>query len=154
MTKKQKIKALANRPGTEGERIAAESALSRLNAVAKPATANQITADLLIEIPKRFPDVRIWRNNRIEAMAVGRGGKKRKVSAGIDGQGDLSGIVGPGGRRIEIEVKAGKDRMRPSQNSFAAMITGAGGIYIVAKDVAECLAEMEAKCGLWPKPHA
>lgn len=143
MTKKQKIQNLANRPGTEGERAAAEAALARVNAIARPITANQITAALLVEIPKRFPKVRVWRSNRIDAMAVGRGGQLRRVSAGIDGQGDLSGIAGPSGRRVEIEVKAGKDRMRPSQISFKAMIVGAGGIYVVARDVKECLRELE-----------
>ena len=142
MTKKQKIQNLADRPGTEGERAAAEAALDRLNAVAKPMTANQITAALLVEIPKMFPQVRVWRSNRIDAMAVGRGGQLRRVSAGIDGQGDLSGIAGPRGVRVEVEVKAGKDRMRPSQISFKAMIVGAGGIYVVAHDVEGCLKEL------------
>ena len=142
MTRKQKIQNLANRPGTEGERAAAEAALGRLNAVAKPPTANQITAALLVEIPKRFPQVRVWRSNRIDAMAVGRGGALRRVSAGIDGQGDLSGIAGPSGRRVEIEVKAGRDKMRPSQHSFKAMIVGAGGIYVVARDVEGGLKEL------------
>lgn len=114
-------------------------------------TANQITADLLIEIPKRF-DATVWRNNRIDAMAVGRGGKTRRVSAGINGQGDITGIatinvVTPGGAalpaglRVEIEVKAGKDRMRPSQMAFGFMVTSRGGMYIVAHDVDGALQE-------------
>ena len=56
-------------------------------------SANKLTADLLIEIPKTYPQVRIWRSNRLNAMAVGRGGKLRRVSAGVDGQGDISGIA-------------------------------------------------------------
>ena len=112
-------------------------------------TANQITAALLVEIPKRFPHMTVWRNNRIEAMVVGRSGKKRKVSAGIDGQADLSGIVGPLGRRVEIEVKAkytkGKDRMRPSQVAFRAMIESLGGIYVLAEEVERCLSDLAEK---------
>jgi hypothetical protein len=105
--------------------------------------ANQITADLLIEIPRRFPNITVWRSNRVDAMAVGRGGKMRRVSAGIDGQGDITGI-GPQGRRLEIEVKSGRDKMRLSQHAFRAMILGAGGVYIVARDVETTLAELSA----------
>lgn len=113
-------------------------------------TANQITAALLIEIPARFPG-RVWvyRNNRIEAKATGRGGRVRHVSAGINGQGDLSGIVSVGepgqrkGLRLEIEVKAGKDRMSPSQMAFSNLVTTMGGAYLVARDVDACLGELE-----------
>lgn len=140
MTRKQKIQNLAERPGSEGEREAALAALGRLSV--NPLTANEITAALLIQIPQRFPNIRVWRNNRIDAVVLRRGGSKQKVSAGVDGQADLSGIVGPLGRRLEIEVKACKDRMRDSQKGFARMITDLGGIYIVARDVAECLAAL------------
>lgn len=118
----------------------------------QPMTANQITADLLIEIPKRF-DATVWRNNRIDAMAIGRGGNLRRVSAGINGQGDITGIATinvmtpagalPAGLRVEIEVKAGKDRIRPSQMAFSFMITSRGGMYIVAHDVDGALQEFE-----------
>lgn len=114
----------------------------------KPMTANQITAALLIEIPKRLSNVCVWRNNRIDAMAVGRNGVQRRVSAGIDGQGDISGIAGTSGRRVELEVKAGKDRMRPSQLSFRAMIERHGGVYIVAHDVEQCIRDLAVEVSL------
>lgn len=97
-------------------------------------TANELTSKLLIEIPKRFPSVRVWRNNRVDAMVAGRGGKMRRVSAGIDGQADISGIMGPSGRRLEIEVKVGRDQMRHSQAAFELMIQSHGGVYLVARD--------------------
>ena len=75
-------------------------------------------------------------------MAIGRGGQQRRVSAGIDGQGDLSGLVAPIGRRIEVEVKAGKDRLRPSQIAFREMILAHGGIYIVARDITQALTDI------------
>lgn len=106
-------------------------------------TANQITAGLLIEIPRRFPDrIRVWRNNRVDAMLPGRDGKLRRVSAGIDGQGDITGLVKPSGRRIEVEVKAGKDRMRPSQTAFKFMIEDFGGLYLIARDIVNCLQDI------------
>ena len=98
-------------------------------------TANQITAELLIRIPERFPNIRVWRNNRVDAMAIGKGGKPRRIQAGIDGQADISGIIGPWGVRLEIEVKAGKDRLRESQLSFAEMIMKHGGAWCVCEDV-------------------
>lgn len=116
--------------------------------------ANAITASLLIEIPKRFPGARCWRNNRVSAMAVGSGGRLRKVSAGIDGQGDISGIFpvhamgikNPWcpviGIRLEVEVKIGRDRMRDSQKAFRDMILGAGGIYIEARSVEQAMEEL------------
>jgi len=106
-------------------------------------TANEITATLLIEIPKRFPRIKLWRNNRIDTMAVGRGGNMRRVSAGIDGQGDVCGLIGPEGRMIQLEIKAGKDRIRPSQMGFRAMIQNMGGIYLEIRSVEQGLADLE-----------
>lgn len=113
-------------------------------------TANEITAALLIEIPKKYGNVRVWRNNRIEANVVGRGGNMRHVSAGIDGQGDISGIAritdgGTFGVKIEIEVKAGRDRMRDTQLAFKKMIQDYGGIYIECRDVAQALLDLEGE---------
>jgi hypothetical protein len=105
-------------------------------------SANEITAQILLGVSKRFNgQIILWRNNRIDAMAVGRGGKLRKVSAGINGQGDITGIM-PDGRRIEIEVKTGKDRQSDAQAAFAKMIVAHGGIYIVARDVNVCVDEL------------
>ncbi len=108
--------------------------------------ANDITARLLIEIPKRFPGARVWRNNRVDAMVPGRGGKLRRVMAGIDGQADITGIfpVPPDGDgcRLEVEVKAEKDRQSDKQKAFEKMITDAGGIYIIARSVEQCLDDL------------
>lgn len=115
----------------------------------KTVTANELTASLLIEIPKRFPQCRVRRNNRVDAMAIGRGGRPRRVRAGIDGQGDICGTfpvywVGRKfGVSLEIEVKVGRDKQRESQKNFEHMITEAGGIYIIARDVEGCLKELE-----------
>lgn len=114
-----------------------------------PATA--LTNEILIAIGKRFPQIKLWRNSRVNAMAMGAGGKMRRISAGIDGQADLSGIIGQstggtdlGGRRIEVEIKAGADRMRPSQLSFKAMILRHNGVFIEARSVDQCLTDIES----------
>jgi hypothetical protein len=110
--------------------------------------ANELTADLLIRIPRRFREVRVWRNNRIKAMAKGRGGRMRMVSAGVNGQGDISGIAGPKGVRVEIEVKAGKDQLSLDQIRFGQMIRSHGGIYLVAHQVEPTLDDLakELEC--------
>jgi hypothetical protein len=107
--------------------------------------ANDITAKLLERIPQEFPTtVRVWRNNRIKAIAIRRGGKKRLVNAGVNGQADISGIVAPSGRRLEIEVKAGKDRLSLDQINFGNMIRQLGGIYLVVRDLDSGLASLRA----------
>ena len=125
---------------------------SMVASVVPPATrgmtANELTARLILEIPKRFPGAWLYRNNRISAKAVGKGGKLRHVSAGIDGQGDLSGVVPItyGGKlfgvRCEIEVKIGRDKMSAVQMSFRAKILSLGAIYIEARDVDSTLAQL------------
>ncbi len=117
--------------------------------------ATNLTNALLTEIKREFPYIVLWRNNRLEANVIGRGGKVRHVSAGIDGQGDLTGIIGHcmkydginiAGKRIEIEVKI-LDKMRPSQWAFKAMIEQHGGLYLVARSVEQCLADLAEAVG-------
>lgn len=114
--------------------------------------ANKLTADLLIEIPRKFPNIRVWRNNRVDAMVPGRGGKMRRVQAGVDGQADISGIccirhprLAPRkfGLRIELEIKVGRDRLSDKQEAFREMINEHGGIFLVASDVAATLQRID-----------
>lgn len=123
-------------------------------------TANEITKALLIAIPREFPNIRVWRQNTGGAVgmntvriAIGLLLKnriseaiqtlKRPIAFGIVGGGDISGIIGPtSGRRLEIEVKAGRDKQSLEQQGFQGMITVLGGIYLIARDVDGCLAEL------------
>lgn len=112
-------------------------------------TANKMTALLEDLLPKKFP-IWVWRNNRLNAPVIGRGGKIRRVNAGIDGQGDITGIltVEHAGRffgvRIEIEVKAGTDRQSAKQKSFEHRLKKMGGCYIIARSVEQCIADVRA----------
>jgi hypothetical protein len=116
-------------------------------------TANQITSELLIRIPEYFPQARVWRNNRIKAKAIGRSGALRMVSAGINGQGDITGLVRirygglrrVAGIRLEIEVKAGRDRQSAAQKNFQKMIEELGGIYILATEPDAALNELQER---------
>lgn len=105
--------------------------------------ANVLTASILIEIPKLYPAIRLWRSNRLDAMVPGRGGEMRRVQAGIDGQGDIQGIQGPMGRFISIEVKAGKDRQSIVQAGFQAFVQAHGGLYILARSLEDVVKALE-----------
>jgi hypothetical protein len=120
--------------------------------------ANNLTAALLIEIPKQVHGVRLWRNNRVSAMALGRGGKMRKIDAGIDGQADISGIaavpmqrLNSVGIRLEIEVKAGRDKQREAQINFQEMILKHGGIYLIARDLEVTISQLVAILNAYAK---
>jgi hypothetical protein len=126
----------------------------------RPPNANEITTELLKRVQQELPRVWLYRNNRVNARAIGKGGRTRHVSAGIDGQGDLSGLVSAHpdcicegcppkygevflckapihlrGRRIECEIKAeyshGRDRQSPVQEAIEVKITSGGGIYLL-----------------------
>jgi hypothetical protein len=82
-------------------------------------------------------------------MAIGRNGRPRRIQAGIDGQADISGIIGSGGIlhgcRLEIEVKVGDDKQRESQIAFMKMIEERGGVYIIARDFDATMKELEQR---------
>lgn len=84
--------------------------------------------------------MRIWNNPRGVARPLSD--PKAVVSYGINGQGDVSGIL-YGGKRLEIETKRPKGGMqREAQEHFQAMIEEMGGVYCLARsvdDVIRCL---------------
>jgi hypothetical protein len=104
--------------------------------------SNRMTGELLVKISERFPNIWAWRNNRVDAMAVGSGGRMRRVSAGLDGQADIAFVLGPMGRFGGIEVKAGKDKMRDSQKHWSAKLMAMGGAYLLCRDVSVTLEEL------------
>ena len=90
---------------------------------------HQIQNEILATFGAR-KDMRIWRQNT-GAIVI----ENRMVKFGVPGQADITGLLIPSGRRIEIEVKDAKGRQRESQKKFQAMIEKAGGIYILARSV-------------------
>lgn len=62
--------------------------------------------------------IEAWRNSV---------GMKGGYTYGRKGSADITGIL-PGGRRLEIECKAGKGRLSPEQVTFLDMITEQGGM--------------------------
>lgn len=128
-------------------------------------TANDLTARLLIEIPREFPGARVWRRNVGKGIgldtvkrAVGllRAGQivaaveilqHRPVAFGVPGEPDIDGImpIGRYGVRVGIEVKVGADRLRDDQMAFRDMLLRAGGIFVLARSVEQAIKDLRAQ---------
>lgn len=76
------------------------------------------------------PMLRIWRSNTGAALQHGR-----LVRYGVVGAADISGLMLPHGRRLEIECKSDTGKQRLAQQRYEAMITTMGGLYILARSV-------------------
>lgn len=91
---------------------------------------HQIVAEILVGIGCNFPTIRAWRQN----TGAFKSESGSFVRFGVVGQGDISGIIGPHGRRLEIEVKVLGGKQSKHQKSFQEMIQKMGGLYILAYD--------------------
>lgn len=84
----------------------------------------------------KIEGVRVWRQNVAKLPDL----TGRWVQFGIPGMADISGI-GPGGVRLEIEMKSGKGhrdkRVIARQEAWQRMIVKHGGIYVRAFSVEE-----------------
>ncbi len=126
----------------------------------KPPTANQITAELLLRIPKAIPGALCWRQNsgkgigwnQVRAMRalLQRGDVKgaleylnRPMSFGLVGAPDIMIIFKSSqGRTLVggVEVKAehadgGADQQRLTQEAWQSRVCGLGGFYLLAEHI-------------------
>lgn len=124
----------------------------------KPPTANEITAELLIQIPKTVPGALCWRQNAGKGIGWGqvkairaclmRGDCKgalkflsRPMSFGLPGSADVVILAGPPLRFIGCEIKADyDDRNRgdvqsPVQEAWAARVRSLGGEYFLVEHI-------------------
>jgi hypothetical protein len=98
----------------------------------------EIQARIAIRLGKRR-DVRLWRQN----TGVGRTMDGKRVTRfGVEGGGDLSGIV-LGGQRLEVEVKSARGRQSEQQQRFQQMIESFGVIYVLARSEDEAEQQLE-----------
>lgn len=74
-------------------------------------------------------DLKIWRANVGAARLRGQ-----RVTFGVPGQADLTGIL-PDGRRLEIEVKSPDGVQSEVQKNYQKMIEKFNGVYILARSV-------------------
>ncbi len=102
-----------------------------------PLTANQITSGILVALSERYhPQCHVFRVN----VLVARAGRGTVRSAPV-GTADLIGCVR--GLPVAIEIKAGRDRLSTEQKLFAEQWSKSGGLYVVAKNVEDCMREIE-----------
>lgn len=107
-----------------------------------PATPAE--RDIQYDILKAWgahPRLRLWRAN----VGVGwfaHGEPARKTDAesypvkfGVPGQADVSGIIAPWGRRLEIECKTATGRQSAEQKTFQRVVEAMGGVFILARKV-------------------
>lgn len=89
------------------------------------------------------PRLRIWRANTGVAQI-----EDRSVRFGTPGQADISGLLLPHGQRLEIECKTSTGKQSPAQKSFQAMIEAFGGLYVLARRIADVDAAL-AQLGIY-----
>lgn len=82
-----------------------------------------------------LPFVRLWRQ-QVGATPIGSGPAQRFVRYGLPGMADLSGLLRCG-RRVEVEVKSETGRPSPEQERWADMVQAWGGLYVLARSVAD-----------------
>jgi hypothetical protein len=77
----------------------------------------------------------------------------RKVSVGLPGQSDITGIYR--GRCVEIEVKTPSGRLSNHQKAWRLAVERAGGVFVCARspaDALDALAAIDAQSGPPPQP--
>jgi hypothetical protein len=80
------------------------------------------------------PRVRLTRQN------TGKGyppHSKRLVTFGTPGTADIVGILAPWGRLLMIEMKSATGKQRKAQQVMERVVTSMGGLYLVARSLAE-----------------
>jgi hypothetical protein len=73
-----------------------------------------------------------WRNNTGAAQVDG----KRFVRFGIKGSPDILGVM-PDGRMLCVECKSATGRQTPEQRAFGEAVIARGGVYVVARGIAD-----------------
>jgi len=91
---------------------------------------SEITRPILLFL-QRLPHIIVWRAN------VGRRGK---ILFGRPGQGDISGLLAPLGRRVEIETKTPAGELSDRQKAFRSDILAMGGVYVILLSLQDAVA--------------
>lgn len=107
----------------------------------KPPQREAFLVQAVLERWGAHPTLRIWRQNTgVGWFKDGKPARKTDPGAypvkfGVPGQGDISGILLPNGRRLEIECKTERGRQSAEQITYQAVIERFGGLYVVARSV-------------------
>lgn len=116
---------------------------------------SKLVNQVLIELGKRYAaKARAWKNHTGQAFTPGsvtdainaviKGATFNEardlltpIRFGVPGQADISGLIGPDGRRLEIEVKTGTGKLHEGQKNFREMILDLGGIHIECRQISD-----------------
>jgi hypothetical protein len=93
-----------------------------------PSKANDLTRQILLFLYRN--NVYAWRQNTGGVFDPSSGRFRTAPKKGVS---DILGIL-PTGRLIAVEVKVGKDKLRPEQEGFLANIAHNNGVAIVARE--------------------
>jgi hypothetical protein len=107
-------------------------------------TANGLTKAILVYFD--FKGIKAWRQasegrfiqgrtfmNETVGRTMQEKGKYIPRSKAAKGSGDVTCILPPLGRRMDLEVKIGRDRQSDDQKKFQREIEAMGGIYILVR---------------------
>ena len=108
--------------------------------------ADERVNETLLLIAAELPNVRAW-PQKVRKMPDPH--TKGWVQFGVPGMADISGVAGPGGWRIEIEMKnlKGEHRNKKTierQKNWRRMIESLGGIYIKAAGERDAVEQLKA----------
>ena len=126
-----------------------------------PKSANDLTAALILAIPKEIKGARVWRVNvggaypiqAIQAVknALIRGDARTALEllnrarpliwGGLPGMPDICGIL-PDGRWLGIEVKWGRDQQSEDQKVCQRVFEQRGAVYVIARDLDAAVREV------------
>lgn len=107
------------------------------------SSANELTKSIIAFF--NYKGIMAWRQSSEGRYIKGKeytdwmGRKKEEKGQyiprahGAKGSADITATLPPLGKRLEIEVKFGKDRQSPDQKKFQDQIEAMGGIYIIVR---------------------
>ncbi len=110
----------------------------------KSSPANTLTKQILNYLFSQR--VFAWRNSVGAFGGLRANGDKMFLQFGKVGSPDIIAILPLHGRFFGIEVKVGRDHLRPAQISFKRQAELCGGLYIVVKDFEGFLKEFAKVC--------
>lgn len=106
------------------------------------SATSDLTNAIILAVQQAYPNARLWRMNngafRAPSGAYVRVVPKTISPPDIDGWISIRGVA----VRLGIEVKRGRDTIKPGQKVYRDQLTAAGGIYIVARSVDQALADL------------
>lgn len=83
--------------------------------------------------------LRLWRT----AVGVVKVGEQWVRFGGPNGHPDIAGVLAPSGKAIYIEVKTATGRLSKEQRAFGNMVRKHGGLWVLARSVADVAAALD-----------